>query len=425
MVGGLLLLAAGAYLLFPVLVRKQLDKELREMPGGFRVSYSTMHAGLFEGSLTLNQLKIRDGVDASREVELDHVVIHGLRYFALLFSRQPDPHELRLEGRGGKVHWVKGQVVRIGGIELDGSRRSLHIDSLKWAPVLDKLQLGRHAGHQVDYIEGSCAGISVAGLDLDGLRQNRLVADSMVIEQNHVYIFRDRRLPREEDRKAMPAELLKELPVTVRLKSVRLGATNFVYEEFPQKGNKTGILKVERMRGHISPLINHPLKGDPAYVTMSMEGSLMGSGRVNATTEIPLHKGDPYEVEGAFHELDVTSLNPSAENLGKIHLKSGILNTLAFSFRMDDEKSTGKIVGEYHDLVAEKLRDDNKVDKFKSFFLKEVIIPRDKDRSLPEGKRTGKVEYKHDPSRYFSYYLLHSLLVGVKSSFSLGFLLPG
>jgi hypothetical protein len=44
---------------------------------------------------------------------------------------------------------------------------------------------------------------------------------------------------------------------------------------------------------------------------------------------------------------------------------------------------------------------------------------------LPEKKRTGKVDYKRDPSRYFSYYLLHSLLVGVKSSFSLGFLLPG
>jgi hypothetical protein len=61
----------------------------------------------------------------------------------------------------------------------------------------------------------------------------------------------------------------------------------------------------------------------------------------------------------------------------------------------------------------------------KSFALKKFIIPRDKDKSLPEKKRTGKVDYKRDPQRYFSYYLLHSLLVGVKSSFSLGFLLPG
>ena len=154
----------------------------------------------------------------------------------------------------------------------------------------------------------------------------------------------------------------------------------------------------------------------------------MNSGLVTATTRMPLHKGDAYAVEGAFHELDVTKLNDPAENLGGLHLGSGMLNSLAFQFHMTEEKATGKIVGEYHDLVVDKLKgssDDKKVDKLKSFALKKFIIPRDKDKSLPEKKRTGKVDYKRDPQRYFSYYLLHSLLVGVKSSFSLGFLLPG
>jgi hypothetical protein len=232
----------------------------------------------------------------------------------------------------------------------------------------------------------------------------------------------------EAGKKPMPAEFLRSLPVLVRVRLVKIGTTSFAYEEFPKKGNKTGELKIVRLKGTISPLINHPEAGDPAYITMKMEGSLMGSGSVVATTRMPLHAGDAYEVEGAFHELDVTTLNNSAENLGKLHLESGMLNSLAFEFSMNDEKATGKIVGEYHDLVVDKLRensDEKKVDKVKSFFLKKFIIPKDKDHSLPENKRTGKVDYKHDPNRYFSYYLLHSLLVGVKSSFSLGFLLPG
>jgi hypothetical protein len=182
------------------------------------------------------------------------------------------------------------------------------------------------------------------------------------------------------------------------------------------------------MTATIEPLINKPVEGDPAYITMTTEGSLMNSGSVTAITKMPLHPGDPYKVEGAFHELDVTKLNNPAENLGKLHLESGMLNSLAFRFEMSDEKATGQIVGEYHDLVVDKLKEnsgDNKVDKFKSFALKKFIIPKDKDKSLPVSKRTGKVDYKHDRQRYFSYYLLHSLLVGVKSSFRLGFLLPG
>ena len=184
-------------------------------------------------------------------------------------------------------------------------------------------------------------------------------------------------------------------------------------------------MKIYRLAGTLEPLINKPVAGDPAYLTMRIEGSLMNSGLVSAITKMPLRKGDPYRVEGAFHELDVTKLNDPAENLGMLHLESGMLNSLAFRFEMNEEKATGQIVGEYHDLVVDKLRENGKKDKLKSFALKKFIIPRDKDKSLPEKKRTGKVDYKRDPQRNFSYYLLHSLLVGVKSSFSLGFLLPG
>jgi len=320
------------------------------------------------------------------------------------------------------------EVVHVSDLKLDSKKGELSMDTLRILPAVNKLEMGRIKGHQVDCVEAISEGIHVSGLDVMALLKHRLIADEISVRESRAYVFRDRRLPLEPGKKPMPAEFLRSLPVLVRVRLVKIGTTSFAYEEFPKKGNKTGVLKIVRLKGTISPLINHPEAGDPAYITMKMEGSLMGSGSVVATTRIPLHAGDAYEVEGAFHELDVTTLNNSAENLGGLHLESGMLNSLAFWFRMNDEKATGKIIGEYHDLVVEKLRgnsDEKKVDKVKSFFLKKFIIPKDKDHSLAESKRTGKVDYKHDPSRNFSYYLLHSLLVGVKSSFSLGFLLPG
>ena len=96
---------------------------------------------------------------------------------------------------------------------------------------------------------------------------------------------------------------------------------------------------------------------------------------------------------------------------------------------MTEEKSTGEIVGEYHELVIDKLKKstngEKSKDKFKSFLLQTLVIPRNKDKSMPVGRRTGKVDYKRDPNRYFSHYMLHSLLSGVKASFKLGFVLPG
>ena len=320
------------------------------------------------------------------------------------------------------------EKIRLSGIEANSGDSTLRIDTARIALTLDKEEVGKIKGVQVDCAEGISEGIQIDGLHVMDLLRQRLVAGKIVIGRSHFHVFRDRRLPREEGVKPMPVDYLKSLPVSIRVGLVKFGATDFSYEEFSKKGGQHGTLRIIGLKGTLKPLINHPTEGDPAWLTLVSEGSLMGSGTVTVTTKMPLHKGDPYKVEGAFHELDVTTLNDPAENLGLIHLKSGILNTLAFQFDMNDEKSTGKIVGEYHNLVVQKLKeknDEKKLDKLKSFALKEFIIPLNKDHTLPESKRSGKVDYKHDASRYFSYYLLHSLLLGVKSSFKLGFLLPG
>jgi hypothetical protein len=320
------------------------------------------------------------------------------------------------------------EKLRLKNMELNSADSLLRIESIRIDPTVTKEEIGRIKKKQVDMVTSLCEGIEVNGLDVRSLPEHKLVADKITIHRNNIHVFRDRRLPRDEEEKPLPMDFLKSQPVSLRVKTVKFAATTFTYEEFPAKGDRTGTLKIVRLSGSLSPLINHPVEGDPAYLTLVSEGSLMGSGTVMATTKMPLRKGDPYRVEGVFHELDVTKLNPSAENLGGIHLESGILNTLAFQFDMTAEKSTGKIVGEYHNLVVQKLKGlkgPKKVAKVKSLALRAFIIPLNKDRSLPESKRTGVVDYKRDPSRQFSYYLLHSLLVGVKKSFSLGFLLPG
>jgi hypothetical protein len=366
-----------------------------------------------EGSLELDSVHVVDhGVagDSIPGMPGDTVLIGGLRFLA---------STLRYTIPGAD------EVVHLSNLELDSKKRLLRLDTLRIRPTMDREEIGRAKGHQVDVFEATSEGITVDNLDVMALMQHRLIADQISVQKNTIHDFRDRRLPLEEGKKAMPVDGLKSMPVALRVKKVKIGATTFEYEEFPKKGDKTGTMKIFRMTGTMEPLINKPVEGDPAYITMKTEGSLMNSGTVTATTKMPLHKGDPYKVEGAFHDLDVTKLNNPAENLGKLHLESGMLNSLAFQFEMTDEKATGQIIGEYHDLVVDKLKENSKVDKAKSFALAKFIIPKDKDKSLAVSKRTGKVDYKHDPNRYFSYYLLHALLVGVKSSFKLGFLLPG
>jgi len=469
--GGILVLLVTAYFLANWQIRKKVEERLRALPPSWRVNYGEVNADLFGGSLSVDSLDGHQSTEG-RRLSIGNVRLHGINYLALARSRKhvkiggvelthvrvEEKKRLELEGdievdsilvddmdkpmdstnvHAGAIRLKLSRVqytipdayakIRLANLRLDSRRRELHIDTIRLIPTVDKLELGKIKGHQMDFVEATSSGVTVEGLDVMEVLQKRLVAEKIDIRHSHIYVFRDRRLPLVTDVKPLPIDYLKSLPLSIRVGTVKQESGSFTYEEFPKKGNKTGILKIERLSTAVRHLVNRPEAGDPAFVTISASGSLMGSGTVQTVVRMPLRKGDPYKIEGAFHELDVTSLNPSAENLGDIHLESGILNSLVFSFDMNEEKATGRIVGEYHNLVVDKLRgkDKKKVDKLKSFFLKKLIIPKNKDKSLPESRRTGKVDYKRDRQRYFSYYMLHSLLVGIKASFTLGFLLPG
>lgn len=394
---------------------------------------------LLEKDSSLQQMKPPAVEMLINQVKLNGVEVVEMRKGKKVFSMEAD---LQLDSvtrdTVGGMHFVAqraeysvpgmDETVDLRQLEIDSKKQLLQADTVEIRPTLGREEIGRLKGHQVDVIRATLGGLEMTGIDVMGLLQHRLYANEIRLKSSRVHVFRDRRLPLEPGDKAMPAEALESLPMDLRVGRVVLGATRFEYEEFPKVGDSTGKLVIEDFHGTMEPLVNKPRQGDPAFITVTTQGSLMGSGIVKATTRMPLHKGASYEVEGAFHDLDVTRLNNPAEHLGQLHLESGMLNQLDFQFEMGDERATGKIVGEYHDLVVDKLKEKDgqlKKDKLKSFALKKLIIPRDKDKSLPIAKRTGKVENKRVRERYFSYYLLHSLLVGVKSSFSLGFLLPG
>ena len=458
-VGILVVLLIAGFFVAGSMIHRKVDAAIAALPSSVQVRYASFRCSLFGGTMDLDSVTVRyTGDKRVYDATLDHVALDGIHYLEVMRTQRLRLRRLRLEGikaseekmhlsfegsveldsvygsengaKGfGEVHLsadrIRGRIpdadetIVLHHVELDSRKRSFRVDSLRILPVMDKLTIGKKKGHQVDVWEVKSEGIEAEGLDVSALREERVVADRISIRKNHIYVFRDRRLPLERGEKPLPAESLKELPVSLRIKLVKLGPTLFTYEEFPKEGEETGVLTIHRFSGSLAPLINKPAKGDPAYLTLHTEGSLMNSGTVEATTKIPLHGGDPYRVEGAFHELDVTKLNNPAENLGHLHLESGMLNRLDFQFSMSTERSMGEVTGRYHELVVQKLGKNGKVDKFKSFMLKHLIIPQNKESAR------GKVDYKRDRERYFSYYLLHSLLVGVKSSFKLGFLLPG
>jgi hypothetical protein len=335
-----------------------------------------------------------------------------------------------IDGNLSDIHYAGSGYhnTEIKNIVMDSKKGMMRISGLRIIPQLGKYELGRKLGRQADWVNADVSEIEIIKPNIDKLLQKKLIADKIKVGESRVFIFRDRRLPRPQKIIPLPVAYLKTLPFDIRVKTIELSTSAVAYEEHPKAGyGQTGILKIERIRASLSPLITHPTASDPSYVTMKVVGSIMGSGVVHGTIIMPFQKNKPYRIKGAIERLELTKLNSSSENLGKIRIKSGFLDFLSFDFTMTEQRSTGKIIGAYHRLIIQPFKkhtEEKNVADFASFMLRHLVIPLNKDKSLPERKRTGLVNYQRDPTRFVSHYYLQSLLMGVKKSFTLGFLLP-
>lgn len=317
-------------------------------------------------------------------------------------------------------------TIHIKKLIADSRKEILRIDSLKVIPLYSKFEFGKYSGHQADRVEATIAEIAISKLDIIQLINKKLIADKVIFTNSNVSVFRDRRLHRQLKAQLMPDGYLKKIPLEVRVNTFKINNASVLYEEFPKGGTQTGMLKIGKINLSMSPVLNHPHKNDPDYSDTYLKGLLMDAGTIQATIRAPFKK-NIYYIKGDIKNLDLPKLNTAAENLGKFHIESGILNDLDFHFTATDEKAIGEIIGEYHDLVIDRLKVKNgikKMAKIPTFFLKHFIIPKNKDKSMNAAKRTGKIYYKRDPTRFVAFYFLKSLLSGITASFALGFLLP-
>lgn len=400
------------------LSRSFLFIDLQKMLSSIQTDFFSMHhSSIACETTTGDQLKLKGDIEMTKLKTRITDTLSGRHdiHFKTLTCALTDIHAIT----AGSY-----QQLQIRKLDID-PKGTLQATSLKISPTYDKLEVGKKAGHQVDVMDAAISGITITQLDIPRFLQQELIAQQIWIKESNFYIFRDRRLPRPSQYKPLPVAFLKSLPIRIRVRHLKLSPSTLAYEELPKDGPQTGILKVEKLQASLSPFVSHPISSDPDHMELQMEGSLMGSGTVRTTVYLPFTAGKDYYVSGAFDNLDLTTLNSAAENLGSFHIESGLLNNLTFQFSLNDEKSTGKVVGSYHHLVVEKLKGPSKkIAKFPTFMLKHVIIPKNKDKSLPVARRTGAIDYRFDHSRSMSFYFLKSLLSGIDNSFTFGFLLP-
>ncbi|HEY0432940.1 MAG TPA: hypothetical protein VGC95_03665, partial [Chitinophagaceae bacterium] len=267
----------------------------------------------------------------------------------------------------------------IGEVEADARANRVVLHSIRITPRFSKYEFSRRLGHQADRVNAQLAKITIDKADLSAVFNKKMKAGKILIEGGKVDIFRDRRLPPSHHEIPLPVAYLESLPIEIQVSSLRFSATNVSYEEYPRSGyGATGTLEIKDFQGSAEPFVNRQELARSGFMFMKVAGSIMGSGTATCEVMMPFARNGSYIVRGSIRQLDLPKLNASSENLGKIHIKSGVLDLLDFDFRMSNTVSTGSIVGAYHQLIIQpfkKHRDKKNVANMASFMLRHFIIP--------------------------------------------------
>ncbi|OKS89533.1 hypothetical protein RG47T_5017 [Mucilaginibacter polytrichastri] len=212
----------------------------------------------------------------------------------------------------------------------------------------------------------------------------------------------------------------------IKIDTVSLHGINASYEEYNLKTKRAGIIKFNRVKGHLYNVTNDSaalVKNNICKIQLNTlfmnKGSLDVDFNFNLTDK--LHS---YSYNGKLGSMNLPAINPAAKPLASVLITSGRLNSLSFDMHGNSDGATGKVTLLYHDLKVQLLKADTTKLKMRhmtiaSFFANALIIKHnnpDNDNAQP---RSIPVVYQRPVEYPFFKTAWHTLLAGIKPSFGL------
>lgn len=309
-------------------------------------------------------------------------------------------------------------TLRIGQLNVDSDAKEIIVDSVVLLPKYGKYQFSRKIGRQFDRFVLRVPKVTLSGVDFSKITDSMFVASYLRIDRANLHVFRDKRLPFIKHKNTpLPIALVRSLPYGFALDSLRITDATITYEEFPEKGFKTGHIVFNDLNAYVARLTNRDFYADHSQSVLHVNSGVMDQGVIGVDFTLPYGKSQIYNAKGRISNLRMAGLNPLLESLAFVKVESGRLNALDFDFDYDEYTSRGNILINYENLklTALKKEPDAKENDIKSLALG-IFLKKDKDRAVPLEKRTGKVYYERDRRRAVFNVWVKSLMSGVKSS---------
>lgn len=280
-------------------------------------------------------------------------------------------NDLRIHKAGGL------SAFEIKELRFDKELKTLHIDSLKLEPVLNKADFAKKVKSQQTWTLLKVRSIDASGVNMGiHMEDTSLMMKSLIIDGAFVHAYKNKKYPFDRKEKfPLPMESFQSVKWGIELDTVKIINSTIKYEELPTEGFHTAHIIFDEVDATMSAVNNREYKNLSGVSVLKASAKVMKTGTVKAVFRLPLQKQSKYTAEGTIRNVPLRELNPLISDLAFVEIESGRMNKLDFNFTYDDKGSKGELRFDYEDLkiLGLKKAPTKDLDRFKTLLINTAV----------------------------------------------------
>lgn len=320
-------------------------------------------------------------------------------------------------------------TMKIDSITGSASGRIVHLKGFRMLPMYPDLQFSRMLKTQKDRYDLKFDQINLNGVHFMKLYTDGVFhAQSVKIENADAKVFMNREMPPGHGNKSrnFPHMALQRMPIETTIDTLKLKSINVAYTEYNPITQQRGTVHIDRLNGRIFNVTNDSVSlSKNRHAIADLDAYLVRAVQLHIKIDFDLLSTNAaFAFRGNIGEMDMVKLNPLAEALGLVRIKTGQIHKMDFEATANAQGSTGTMHLYYDNLKVDLLKEgeDGKPAKKKGLlsFLANTLIIDDANPSKEKPLRVGKISYQRPPGASFFNLLWKSVFIGMRETVGLG-----
>lgn len=309
-------------------------------------------------------------------------------------------------------------------VDISTKNRTLEVEAFKVIPLYKELEFSQKLGRQGDRFNILIPLVKANNFDFKKLEnEGKVFMKNMIIENGHVLIFRNKKMPAEKKNSIQnaPQLALQRLKIPVSIDSVKLKGFEIHYRELNPESDEIGDVFFTNLQGMVTNITNdaESIKRNN-WLKSNFSMNFLDHAAINLNLNFRLDsKVGEFNYKGTLGSANASYYNQLLEPIAMFKVESGHIDKISFDVKGNINGSSGTVQALYKDLKISALvkEDGGKIGRegMLSFIANRFLIIHS-NPELGQAARLSHFTYSHPPTQSFFNLMWKSIFTGLKAN---------